>query len=89
MLSLFKLPFWDRNHQSENCLPLKNINFDIWKNFISRGENVSAEQSHRGLELMDANRKSLQRSLKDKPPHEHYEMMLQYLRNLDNELQSL
>ena len=89
MLSLFKLPFWDQSRRSENCLPLKNLNFDIWRNFVSRKENISVEQSHRGHGLMDAKRESLQQSLMNKPPHEQYELMHQYLRKLDDELQEL
>ena len=89
MLSLFKLPFGDRNRRSENCLPLKNINFDIWNNFMSRRENISAGRRVHTREMMDSRRDSLQQSLTGKSPQEQYELMNQYLRDLDNELQNL
>ena len=89
MLSLFKLPSWGKSQRSDNCSPIKNMTFDVWRKFLSRRSSVSEEAGRGALEMMEAKMESLQQSMAGKLPYEQYDLMRQYLREMDDELQNM
>lgn len=85
MLNLFKLPFRGRKSHSDDYHSSPNLAVGVLKNFIRQRKNISGDDLDRACEIAAREMDMLQNRMQE-PGADGYEMMAQYLRRIDENL---
>ena len=87
MLSLFKLPFWERDSNKDtNRFPAGDLSRSIYKNYLSR-QNFSSDVKHGEVqEFIESEFRSLHQSLNETPSQDQYDLIKASLRRIDDRL---
>ena len=86
MLSLFKLPFWGRGQNDRSQLPVKDLSSSIFRNYLSRQNELSENEQEMVQNYIETEFRSLQQSLDETSPLDRYEIIKALLRRVDEQL---
>lgn len=89
MLNLFKIPFWQRHEDKDDCLPQEIVSSQILRNYMKRKNFSSDAEWEQAEQLIDAEIHNLRQQLSESSPAEHYDLIQNALQNIDEQLREL